>query len=127
MEIRKNMKEGPHSNYDQSRLEEAQDRTKKRNRARRWDAILVGIVYSIAFVLLLTKVSQITPCEAIGYLNIDTMTCSLIDNANTIEGQIARQHGLGFDIVFEFELLVLELSDKIMDRVQGSLDNMGLI
>jgi len=126
MEVRKNMNEGPHSNYDQSRLEEAQDRTKKRKRARRWDAILVGIVYSIAFILLLTKVSQITPCEAIGYLNIDTMTCSLIDNANTIEGQIARQHGLGFDIVFEFEYLMRELSDKLMDRVQGFLDNMGL-
>lgn len=121
------MNEGPHSNYDQSRLEEAQDITKKRKRARRWDAILVGIVYSIAFVLLLTKVSQITPCEAIGYLNIDTMTCSLIDNANTIEGQIARQHGLGFDIVFQFELLMRELSDKLMDRVQGFLDNMGLM
>lgn len=121
------MKEGPHSNYDQSRLEDTLDRTKKRKRARRWDAILVGIVYSIAFVLLLTKVSQITPCEAIGYLKIDTKTCSLIDNANTIEGQIARQHGLGHDIVFELELLALELSDRIMDRVQGFLDNTGLM
>lgn len=115
-----------HSNHNQSRSEETYHRTKKRKRARRWDAILVGIVFSIAFVLLLTKVSQTTPCEAISHFNIDTKTCGLIGNANTMEAQIASQHGLGFDIIFEYQLLTLELSEELMDQAQGFLHEVGL-
>ena len=114
-----------HYNHNQSRSEERYYRT-KRKRARRWDSILVGVVFSIAFLLLLTKISQITPCEAIGYFNIDTRTCGLIANTDTIEGQIASQHGLGFDIVFQYQLLTLELSEELMDDVQGFLRNVGL-
>ncbi len=114
-----------YNNHNQSRSEETYHRT-KRKRARRWDAILVGVVFSIAFLLLLTKVSQITPCEATSYFNIDTKTCGLIGNANTIEGQIASQHGLGFDIVFQYQLLTLELSEELMDHAQGFLRTVGL-
>jgi hypothetical protein len=127
MEIRRMKKKmDQHYNHNQSRSEETYHRTKKGKRARRWDAILVGVVFSIAFLLLLTKISQITPCEAIGYFNIDTRTCGLIANTDTIEGQIASQHGLGFDIVFQYQLLTLELSEELMDDVQGFLRNVGL-
>ena len=114
-----------YNNHNQSRSEEMHYRT-KRKRARRWDAILVGVVFSIAFLLLLTKVSLITPCEPISYFNIDTKTCGHIGNANTIEWQIASQHGLGFDIIFQYYLLTLELSEELMDHAQGFLRTVGL-
>jgi hypothetical protein len=127
MEIRRMKKKmDQHYNHNQSRSEETYHRTKKGKRARRWDAILVGVVFSIAFLLLLTKVSQITPCEPINYFNIDTKTCGHIGNANTIEWQIASQHGLGFDIIFQYYLLTLELSEELMDHAQGFLRTVGL-
>jgi hypothetical protein len=114
-----------YNNYNQSRSVEKYHRTKGK-RARRWDAILVGVVFSVAFLLLLTKVSQITPCEPISYFHIDTKTCDQIGNANTIEWQIASQHGLGFDIIFQYRLLTLELSEELMDHAQGFLRMVGL-
>jgi hypothetical protein len=114
-----------YNKYNQSRSVEKYHRTKGK-RARRWDAILVGVVFSVAFLLLLTKVSQITPCEAISYFNIDTKTCGLIGDADTIEGQVASQHGLGFDIVYQYQLLTLELSEELMNHTQGFLRNIGL-
>jgi hypothetical protein len=114
-----------HNKHHQSRSEKTVHRT-KRKRARRWDAILVGVVFSVAFLLLLTKVSQITPCEPISYFHIDTKTCSHIGNANTIEWQISSQHGLGFDIIFQYWLLTLESYEELMDHAQGFLRNVGL-
>jgi hypothetical protein len=126
VEVRRMKKMDHHyNNHNQSRSEERSYRT-KRKRARRWDSILVGVVFSIAFLLLLTKVSQITPCEPISYFNIDTKTCGHIGNANTIEWQIASQHGLGFDIIFQYQLLTLELSEELMDHAQGFLRTVGL-
>jgi hypothetical protein len=113
------------NNHNQSRSEETHHRT-KRKRARRWDAILVGIGYSMAFVLILTKVTQTTPCEVINYFNIDTRTCNLIGNADTIEGRLTNQHGLGFNIIFQYRLLTLELSDELMRHMQQFLHNVGL-
>jgi hypothetical protein len=127
VEVRKMKKMDHHyNNHNQSRSEVKTYHITKRKRARRWDAILVGVVFSIAFLLLLTKVSQITPCEAISYFNIDTKTCGLIGDADTIEGQVASQHGLGFDIIYQYQLLTLELSEELMDHAQGFLRNVGL-
>jgi hypothetical protein len=113
------------NNHNQSRSEEMHYRT-KRKRARRWDAILIGIGYSIAFVLILTKVTQTTPCEVINYFNIDTKTCDLIGNADTTEGRLTNLHGLGFNIIFQYRLLTLELSDELMRHMQQFLHNVGL-
>jgi hypothetical protein len=127
VEVRKMKKMDHHyNNHNQSRSEVKTYHITKRKRARRWDAILVGVVFSIAFLLLLTKVSQITPCEAISYFNIDTKTCGLIGDADTIEGQVASQHGLGFDIIYQYQLLTIELSEELMDHAQGFLRNVGL-
>src|SRR5688500_1881614 len=94
MEIRRMKKKmNQYYNHNQSRPEVTYHRIKKGKIARRWDAILVGVVFSVAFLLLLTKISQITPCEALSDFNIDTRTCGLIANTDTIEGQIASQHG----------------------------------
>jgi len=125
MEVRK-MKTDHHNDHDQSRSEETHQRT-ERKRARRWDAILIGVGYSIVFVLLLTKVAQITPCEAVNYFSIDTNTCGLIGNANTIKGQLATHHGPSFDIIIQFALLVLEFSEGIVDHLQQFLQNSGLL
>ena len=118
------MKMDRHS-YNQSRSEETHYRA-KRKRARRWDAILVGVGFSIAFVLLLTKIAQITPCEAVNYFNIDTNTCGLIGNANIIEGPLASQHDPGFDIIIQFALLASELFVGIGGHLQQFLQNSGL-
>ena len=120
------MKMDHHNDHDQSRSEETDQRT-ARKRARRWDAILVGVGFSIAFVLLVTKVAQITPCEAVNYFSIDTNTCGLIGNANTIQGQLANQHGPSFDIIIQFVLLVLEFFEGIGDHLQQLLQNSGLL
>ena len=100
--------------------------TKRRTRKRRWDAILVGVGFSIAFVLLITKVAHVTPCEAINYLSIDAKACTLASNDNTIVGQVSNQHGLGFAIIIQFALLALELSEEIVDHLQQFLQNIGL-
>ena len=114
-----------YNNHNQSRSEERHYRT-KRKRARRWDAILVGVGFSIAFVLLLTKVTQISPCEALNYFNIDSKICGLIGNADTIEGLQANQHGPSSDIVTQYALLALELFEGIIDQFQQFLQNRGL-
>jgi hypothetical protein len=110
------------NNRNHNQPEETNLRTKK----RRWDAIIVGIAFSLAFVLLISKVAHITPCEAINYFNIDTKACVLVSNSNSIEGQLASQHGLGFAIIIQYGLLVLELSEDLMDHVQQFLQNIGL-
>jgi hypothetical protein len=124
------MKMYNHNNDNQSQSEQTKRRT-KRKRGRRWDAILVGIVFSIAFVLILTKVAQFTPCEVINYFSIDTKTCDLVGNGsnnnnNIIEGQLAHQHGLGFNIINQYVSLTSELSKDIMGHVQQFLQNVGL-
>lgn len=98
-------------------------RAKKR---RTWDSVIVGIGFSLAFVLLLTKVAHTTPCEVINYFNIDTKTCILVSNSNTAEGELATQHGLGFAIIIQYALLALEMTDALNGQVQQFLQNIGL-
>lgn len=109
-----------------SRNHSQSEETNLRAKKRRWDAIIVGIGFSLAFVLLISKVAHITPCEAISYFNIDTKACALVSNSNSIEGQLASQHGLGFAIIIQYALLALELSEDLMDHVQQFLQNIGL-
>jgi hypothetical protein len=131
------MKMYNHNNNDnQSQSEQTKRRTKRKREGRRWDAILVGIVFSIAFVLILTKVAQITPCEVINYFSIDTKTCDLVGNGggssntnnnNIIERQLANQHDLGLDIINQYVSLTSELSKDIRGYVQQFLQNVGLL
>jgi hypothetical protein len=112
-------------NYNQSQTEESNLRAKKRRR-RTWDSIIVGIGFSLAFVLLLSKVADTTPCEAINYFNIDTKTCIIVTDSSTTEGKLATQHGLGFAIIIQYALLALELTDVLNVHVQQFLQNIGL-
>ena len=103
------------------------EQTKKsRTKKRRWDAIVVGVVFSIAFALLITKVAQLTPCEILNHFNIDTKACNLAGDRNTAIGQISMQHGLGFSIVFQFALLALDLPEDVVSHLQQFLQNIGL-
>jgi hypothetical protein len=112
-------------NYNQSHSEESNLREKKRRR-RTWDSIIVGIGFSLAFVLLLSKVAHTTPCEAINYFNIDTKTCIIVTDSSSTEGKLATQYGLGFAIIIQYALLVLELTDVLNVHVQQFLQNIGL-
>jgi hypothetical protein len=114
------------NNNNNSRNQSQSEVTNLRAKKRRWDAIIVGIAFSFAFVLLISKVAHITPCEAINYFNIETKACVLVSNSNSIEGQLASQHGLGFAIIIQYALLVLELSEDLMYQVQQFLQNIGL-
>jgi len=114
------------NNNNNSRNQSQSEETNLRAKKRRWDAILVGIAFSLAYVLLISKVAHITPCEAINYFNIETKACVLVSNSNSIEGQLASQHGLGFAIIVQYALLVLEQSEDLMDHVQQFLQNIGL-
>jgi hypothetical protein len=128
------MKMYNNSNDNQNQSEPTVHRTgRKRGGGRRWDAILVGVGFSIAFLLILTKLAQITPCEVINYFSIETKTCDLVANGNNnnnnnhiIEGQLANQHGLSFDIINQYVLLTSELSKDLMAYVQQFLQNLGL-
>jgi hypothetical protein len=114
------------NNNNNSRNQSQSEVTNRRAKKRRWDAIIVGIAFSLAYVLLISKVAHITPCEAINYFNIETKACVLVSNSNSIEGQLASQHGLGFAIIVQYALLVLEQSEDLMDHVQQFLQNIGL-
>ena len=117
-----NNKNNTYNNQNQNQPEETNLRTKK----RRWDAILVGVGFSLAFVLLVTKVAHLTPCEVVNYFGIDAKACILATSSNTVEGQLANQHGLGFAIIVQYALLAWELSWDLMDHVQQLLQNIGL-
>jgi hypothetical protein len=102
--------------------------TKRRRRRRRraWDSAIVGIGFSLVFVLLLTKVAHTTPCDALDYFSIDTKTCMLASGSNTSEGELATQHGLGFSIIIQYALLALELINVLNGHIQQFLQNIGL-
>jgi hypothetical protein len=112
-------------NYNQSQSEGSNPRATKRRR-RTWDSVIVGIGFSLAFVLLLAKVAHTTPCDALDYFSIDTKTCILASNSNTIEGELATQHGLGFSIIIQSALLALEMIETLNGHVQQFLQNIGL-
>ena len=116
-------------NHNQSRSEQSTKDRARRKRGRRWDAILVGIIFSIAFVLIITKVAQITPCEVMSHFNINTKTCDLVgaDDNGIIKGQLQNQHALGFNIINQYELLTLEFSKDLMSKIQQFLQNVGLV
>jgi hypothetical protein len=129
------MKMYNHNNDNQNQSERTMLRTgRKRGGGRRWDAILVGVGFSIAFLLILTKLGQITPCEVINYFSIDTKTCDLVGNGNNnnnnnfyiIGGQLANKHGLSFDIINQYVLLTSELFKDVMEYVAQFLQNLGL-
>ena len=110
-------------NHNKSQPERSNLRARKR---RTWDSVIVGIGFSLAFVLLLTKVAHTTPCEVINYFSIDTKICILVGDSSTPEGKLATQHGLGFAIIIQYVLLALELTDALNDHVQQFLQNIGL-
>ena len=110
------------NNRNHNQPEETNLRTKK----RRWDAIIVGVAFALAFVLLITKVAHLTPCEVINYFDIDGKACLLTSNSNTVEGQLASQHGLGFTIIVQYALLAWEFWGDLMSHVQQFLQNSGL-
>jgi hypothetical protein len=110
-------------NQNKSQPEQSNPRAKKR---RTWDSVIVGIGFSLAFVLLLTKVAHTTPCDVIDHFSIDTKTCILVSNSNTSEGELATQHGLGFAIIVQYALLALELPDALNGHIQQFLQNIGL-
>jgi hypothetical protein len=101
------------------------EETKSTTRKRRWDAIVVGVVFSIAFALLISKVAQVTPCEVMNRFNIDANACNLVSDKNTSLGQMSSRHGLGFSIVSQFVLLVLDLSEDVVNHLQQLIQNMG--
>ena len=72
-------------------LGQSEQTKKSRTKKRRWDAIVVGVVFSIAFSLLITKVAQVTPCEILNHSNIDTKACNLAGDSNTAIGQISMR------------------------------------
>jgi hypothetical protein len=113
------------NNHDHNRSQ-YKEKIIPRARKRRWDAIIVGVGFSLAFVLLISKVAHITPCEAINYFNIDSKACLLASNSNSIEGQLASQHGLGFAIIIQYALLAFELSEELTSYAQQFLQNIGL-
>jgi hypothetical protein len=110
------------NNRNHNQPEETNLRTKK----RRWDAIVVGVAFSLAFVLLMTKVAHLTPCEVINYFSIDAKACLLASNSNSVEGQLASQHGLGFAIIVQYALLAFGFLGDLMGHVQQFLQNSGL-
>ena len=122
MNLNNNITNNNNNNRNQSQSEETTPRAKK----RRWDAIIVGMGFSLAFVLLISKVAHLTPCEAMNYFSIDTKTCVLVSTSNTIEGQLASQHGLGFAIIIQYALLALELVGGLAGHVQQFLQSIGL-
>jgi hypothetical protein len=121
-----------HNNDNQNQSERTMHSTERKRGGRRWDAILVGVGFSIAFLLILTKLGQITPCEVINYFSIDTKTCDLVGNGSgnnnnyIIGGKLANQHGLSFDIINQYVLLTSELSKDLIEYVQQFLQNLGL-
>jgi hypothetical protein len=110
-------------NHNKSQPGGSNLRAKKR---RTWDSVMVGIGFSLAFVLLLTKVAHTTPCEVINYFSIDSKTCILVSNSSTTQGELATEHGLGFAIIIQYALLALELIDALNGHVQQFLQNTGL-
>jgi hypothetical protein len=114
------------NNINPNQGQSAAGEMKRRTRKRRWDAIVVGVGFSIAFALLIAKVAHVTPCEGISYLRIDAKACNLVSNSNTIVGQISNQHGLGFTIIIQYALLALEFSQGLVDHLQQFLQNIGL-
>jgi hypothetical protein len=63
----------------------------KKIKKRRWDAILIGALMSIAFVVILMRFTGYWPCEIITALKIeDIVSCSRSpqDNLITLYGSI---------------------------------------
>lgn len=57
----------------------------KKIKKRRWDAILIGTIMSIAFVVILMRFSGYWPCEIITSLKIeDIVSCSRSPQDNLI-------------------------------------------
>jgi hypothetical protein len=112
---------------DNNNLNQGQSgQTKSTTKKRRWDGIVVGIVFSIAFALLIMKVAQTTPCEVLNYFNIDTRACTIAGDDHSAIGRFSSQHGLGFSIVSQFAILVLDLSEEVVSHYHQFLQNIGL-
>ncbi len=113
-------------NNDNGNQSTSDEISSRRTKKRRWDAIIVGIAFSLAFVLLISKVAHMTPCEAINHFGIETKTCMIVSNNNSFKAQLANQHGLGFAIIVQYALLGTELSEELIGQVQQFLQNIGL-
>jgi hypothetical protein len=63
----------------------------KKVKKRRWDAIVIGILMSVAFVVILMRFTGYWPCEIITALKIeDIVSCSRSpqDNLTTLQASI---------------------------------------
>ena len=49
---------------------------RKPQRKRRWDAVLVGIGMTVAFSLVITRLTGFSPCDAVDALRITDVGCS---------------------------------------------------
>jgi len=98
----------------------------RRKRRRRWDAVIVGVGFSIAFALLIAKVAQVTPCEVTNHFNIETKECDLAGDSKSFIGQLSSQHGLGFSIIVQFALITVDLSQELVGHLQQFLQNIGV-
>lgn len=99
---------------------------RSQTRKRRWDAVIVGVGFSIAFAMLVTKVGQVTPCEVMNHFNVETKECGLAGDSSTFIGQLSSQHGLGFSIIVQFALITVDLSQELVSHLQQFLQNIGL-
>lgn len=114
------------NNNNNNTIESEHSRSTTRKRSRRWDAIIVGVGFSIAFALLIAKVAQVTPCEVTNHFNIETRECDLAGDSSTFIGQLSSQHGLGFSIIVQFVLITVDLSQELVSHLQQFLQNIGL-
>ncbi len=49
--------------------------SRKPQRKRRWDAVLVGIGMTVAFGLVITRLTGFSPCDAVDALRITDVGC----------------------------------------------------
>ncbi|HEY1211796.1 MAG TPA: hypothetical protein VGE82_02525 [Nitrososphaera sp.] len=114
------------NNNNNNTIESGHTKSPTRKRKRRWDAVIVGVGFSIAFALLIAKVAQVTPCEVTNHFNIETKECGLAGDSSTFIGQLSSQHGLGFSIIVQFALITVDFSQELVSHLQQFLQNIGL-
>ena len=67
----------------------------KKGKRRRWDAILIGTLMSVSFVVILMRFTGYWPCETITALKIeDVVSCSRSPQDNLITLYSSIQEGV---------------------------------
>jgi hypothetical protein len=69
----------------------------KKIKKRRWDAILIGTIISIAFAVMLMRFSGYWPCDIISNLNIENIiSCSRSPEENAATLYTSIQQGVAW-------------------------------